>query len=92
MGWDEMRTGTGDGTKKEVVKYHFSRDEGMGLGGERYSRGKEMEGGDGWRRGGSVMPPLPVGVAGMAFVSWRCGGGYDGEGRGEVLHVRILGS
>jgi len=80
------------GRRGRWLKNVFLGLRGMGLGGERYSRGKEMEGGDGWRWGGSVMPPLPVGVVGMAFVSWRCGGGYDGERRGEVLHVRISGS
>jgi len=46
---------------------------------------------DGDGEGPSCFPCLWA-LAGMSFVSWRCGGGYDGEGRGEVLHVRISGS
>jgi len=43
-----------------------------------------------WRE--VVMPSMIVGLAEMAFFAWRCGGGYDGEGWGEVLRVTILWS
>jgi len=57
VGWDEMRTGTGDGTKREVVKYHFSRAEGMGPGGRDIAGGRKWrEGMDGDGEGPSCLP------------------------------------
>lgn len=77
MGWDEMRTGRGDGTKREVVKYHFGRAEGMGLGGERYSRGRKWrEGMDGDGEGPSCLP-CP-----WAWLGWLL---FRGDAEGDMM-------